>query len=197
MDINIIGIIIAGIVGWVYIIRDFRKKTYKKQYYALSDEDMWLIKEEVKGLEGRAFEELCYWLFKNNSRYKNIELTPETHDGGKDLIVTDEKGNKIYVECKRYTDKATVNEEWMIGREILQKLVGAMVIDNIKHGIIATTGNVHKNGWEILRKLDDNKDIKIDLLLYDDIIRMIEEIDSTEVIEVLGLQRAGEESLNV
>lgn len=92
----------------------------------------------------RQFEVFCYELFKALG-YK-AHLTPEGPDGGKDVIVN----SNIYVECKRYNST-------MIGREICQKLLGALTADKMKEGIIFTNGQIHQNAIDFMHKTDKIK----------------------------------------
>lgn len=93
----------------------------------------------LKVLSPRQFEYFCAELFKGLGH--EVYLMPDGQDGGKDVIVDDE----IYVECKRYNTS-------MIGREICQKLLGAVEADNMKKGIVFTNGKIHNNGAEMFAK---------------------------------------------
>lgn len=169
---------------WAWAFRNIDFSNFKKRYSQLSPEQLFLIKETIKHMEGIEFEEFCTWLFKKSGKYNSVILTQAAGDGGKDIILD----NKIYVECKRYTEKATVTEEYMIGREICQKLVGAMVGDGFKEGIIMTTGSMHRNAWDYILNLEKNApDIKIDFLLLDDIMKMVRQINSTEIFNVVRI----------
>lgn len=66
--------------------------------------------------------------------HSDAYATQGVSDGGKDVIFTDFKtGKKCYIECKRY------GANTVIGRPILQKLVGAALADDaIPHSIITT-----------------------------------------------------------
>lgn len=179
--ILIIGFVICQ---WVWVFKNINSLNFKKVYGELSPEQLFLIKENIKHMEGRQFEELCTWLFKKSGKYSSVILTQAERDGGKDIILD----NKIYVECKRYTEKATVTEEFMIGREICQKLAGAMVGDGFREGIIITTGSIHRNAWDYIINLEKNApDIKIDFLLLDDIMKMIKQTNSTEIFNVVRI----------
>jgi len=188
--IFIILLISVLLYSWVSM---FINKDYKiilncnKKYTDLSDLDFEKIKNEIKCMEGRQFEIFCEWLFKNTGEYKSVILTKATNDEGRDLILTDKNHETIFVECKRYTERATTTEEFMIGREICQKLVGAMISEGVKRGIIITTGNIHKNAWDYITKLENNTDIKIDVVNINDIIRMIQDINKPEVLTVIGI----------
>lgn len=149
--------------------------------------DLEKVKHEIQHMEGREFEIFCEWLFKHMGEYKSVTLTEATNDEGKDLILVDENDKTIFVECKRYTEKATETEDFMIGREICQKLVGAIVSEGLKQGIIITTGSIHQNAWDYMTKLEKNSDIAIDIMNLDDIMRAVWEINSSEVLNVVGL----------
>lgn len=172
------------ILQWILMFKNKDYKYIRKKYTNINSTDISKIKRVIQHLDGRQFEELCAWLFSKSGKYKSVILTEAERDGGKDIILDDE----VYVECKRYADKATITEDFMIGREICQKLVGAMVADGFKKGIIMTTGNVHRNAWDYIINLEKNSpDIKIDFLLLDDIIKMIREINSTEIFDIISL----------
>lgn len=196
--INNFGLILLGIVltitlySWITMFKnrdynfiiDYNRK-YKNRELTVHDLDN--IKHEIEHMEGREFEVFSEWLFKKIGKYKSVTLTPAENDEGRDLILIDENNNKIFVECKRYTDKATTTEEFMIGREIWQKLIGSMIADNIEKGIIVTTGNIHQNAWDYINKLEKNTGIKIDIIALDEIMRTIERINSSEVLDIVGL----------
>lgn len=160
---------------------------YSRKYKdrVLTTKDLDIIECKIKNMEGRQFEIFCNWLFKNMGKYESVTLTPERNDKGRDLILVDRSSETTLVECKRYTDKATITEEFMIGREICQKLIGAMVVDNVKKGIVITTGNVHQNAWDYINKLEKNTDIRIEIMNLDDIMKVIQEINSAEVLNVV------------
>lgn len=151
----------------------------------LGDDNIPKIKENIMKMEGREFEIFCARLFEETGKYKSVELTPPQYDGGKDIILD----GKIYVECKRYTDGATKTEEYMIGREICQKLVGAIVAEGLKQGIIITTGNIHQNAWDYIIKLEKKSDIRIEIMDIDDIMNMVKSINTTEVLGWVGLAK--------
>lgn len=79
--------------------------------------------------------------------HSDAYATQGVSDGGKDVIFTDSKsGKKCYCECKRY------GANTVIGRPILQKLVGAALADGaIPHSII-TTGRFTNECLEEARK---------------------------------------------
>lgn len=93
----------------------------------------------LKQLSPRQFEYFCSEFFRELGH--EVYLMPDGPDGGKDVIVDD----KIYVECKRYNTTT-------VGREICQKLLGAVEADGMNKGIIFTNGRVHDNALEMFAK---------------------------------------------
>ena len=95
-----------------------------------------LEKNRIRALSPIAFEEYMANLFIKYGY--EVEQTPPTNDGGKDLILKYD-GVKYYVECKHFT-------EGTVGREIIQKLVGAGIVDGDVYGfIVATTSCFNDN----------------------------------------------------
>ena len=106
------------------------------------------IEKMIRNMNPREFEEFIAELYKKLG-YR-VELTSETSDGGKDVILYDTKRKKkIYVECKHYAKNN------LVGREICQKLLGAMYADKIDEGIIVTTGGFHRNALMIQNKVNN------------------------------------------
>ena len=86
--------------------------------------------------------------------FTNIILLPLGPDGGKDIIC--EKGSeKFYVECKRYSLNNSISTLQV------EKLLGAMISDNINNGIIITTGPVSDDVKSILNKINKPYNISI------------------------------------
>lgn len=117
-------------------------------------------KNKIKTLQANEFEAYIADLFQKLGF--NATLTPSTNDGGKDIVIT--KDDKTYyVECKHFS-------EGLVGREIVQKLVGAAIIDgNVDGFIVATSSYFNANAIECAKK--NNHIILLDL---DDIISLIE-----------------------
>jgi len=88
----------------------------------------------VFNLTPRQFEEYTAELFEKRG-YK-VKLTPETRDGGKDLLIIqgDMLGEfLIYTECKRYAPDNP------IGVRIVRELFGTIIADRATAGIIVTS----------------------------------------------------------
>lgn len=90
----------------------------------------------------RQFEEFCYELFQ--ALGYNAYLMEDGPDGGKDVILD----NKIYVECKRYNSDT-------VGREICQKLLGAVTADKKEAGIIFTNGKIAPTATEFVDRVEN------------------------------------------
>lgn len=92
----------------------------------------------------RNFEILCADIFE--SLGYNVELTPQTNDGGYDILL--EKNNKyIIVECKCYS----LNKK--VGRPDIQKLVGANQIVKADSMIFITTSEFTNQAKDYANKL--------------------------------------------
>lgn len=95
----------------------------------------------------RKFEQFVAKQFKRKN-FKVI-LTPRTNDGGKDIII-DKNGIKTYVECKYW------NSNKSIGREEIQKLAGAAMMDGVRNALFITTSTYNKNAFETAKALNKN-----------------------------------------
>jgi len=151
---------------------------------------MRIKKENINRLTGFEFEGFCQWLFQNSPEYKNVELTPPSNDGGVDLILTNANDEKIYVDCKKYDTHFNLDNEsdgrgeFFISRVICQKLVGAMVANNIKKGIIVTTGSISPNALEYIEKLNENSGLSLKIYTMDNILKLIEAHENQEDYEL-------------
>lgn len=163
----------------------FKDHNSFKEYNSLSEIDLKIAENLIKNMTGREFEKFCAWLFKKSGKYESVELTKASCDGGKDIILNGD----TYVECKRYNDGNGEYDTFEIGREICQKLVGAMVGDGIKKGIIVTTGSINKNAWEYLKNIEKNTDLQLEFIIFSELINMIREINSDEIFnEIINIK---------
>lgn len=136
---------------------------YPDEYYMMDiyDED-WNIGclIDVFINNSHSFEWFCAELFSNMG-YKNIGVTSATHDGGYDVKM-DDGMNTYLVECKCY------KQENMVGRPILQKLVGANAVIHAEKLIVVTTSCFS----EYARNYADNLGIiLIDGVMLESLIR--------------------------
>lgn len=129
-------------------------------------------REYLQNLTGFEFEDFCASLFRSMG-YKDVEKTPSVNDEGRDLILTTDDGETIFVEAKRY-------ENIKIGREICQKLTGSLIGFGVKRGIIITTSEIHQNAWDYICKVEENSDIRIDCIDMNEIQRILKRINDVE-----------------
>src|SRR6202022_99483 len=86
--------------------------------------------EYLLSLTSAEFEDAIAGLYRCQGY--SVRQTPYTSDGGFDIVATNEKEN-LYIECKRFSPTSK------IGRPILQKLVGAIPIEDRCRGVLITT----------------------------------------------------------
>ena len=141
--------------------------------YNLKNKQNNFTQEQLKlilaGFSPRQFELFTYELFKGLGY--NAHVMPDGPDGGKDVILN----GKIYVECKRYNSDT-------VGREICQKLLGAVVADKMERGIIFTNGKIHNNALEFIKKTD-----KIELWDYDKIYEYATSLKKNKLGKIIDL----------
>lgn len=150
-------------------------KPEKKQIYS---EDSTIIKvlpvnerllqyladnpNEWYNLEPRKFEEVMAEIYTKLGY--NVKITSETRDGGKDLIITDNRGFgdfMYYVECKHY------KPENHVGIGFVQRLHGVVNGDRVNGGVLATTSFFSKPAREFV--LNNNLNCQIKLQDYNSI----------------------------
>ncbi|MBN8283565.1 MAG: restriction endonuclease [Zoogloea sp.] len=100
--------------------------------------------ELLYSLPPRKFEELIASVFHKNGF--DVELTPETRDGGIDIIAVQRDdlcgGSLNLIECKRYLPHNTV------GIGVVQRLYGVVEQHKATKGIIVTTSSFTKDAKE-------------------------------------------------
>lgn len=93
--------------------------------------------ELLHSLPPRKFEELIASVFRQAGF--EVELTPETRDGGIDIIAVKKdgySGNSLHlIECKRYLPNNTV------GIGVVQRLLGVVEQHRATKGIVVTTSS--------------------------------------------------------
>ena len=90
--------------------------------------------EAVRELSPRQFEELVAELFMEKGYH--VELTQQTRDGGKDLIIMNRSdiGNfMVYAECKHYRPDRPV------GVDVVTQLLGRINFDRATAGMVVTS----------------------------------------------------------
>lgn len=69
-----------------------------------------------------------------------VHNTPDTGDGGVDVLLTDRNGRTAVVQCKRY--RSTV------GEEIVRDLYGTMMHQGADRAFLVTTGSISPQAWK-------------------------------------------------
>ena len=125
--------------------------------------------EFMRQLNPRKFEELIAEILRGHGY--EITLTPETRDGGKDIVALYKSpfGHQMFiVECKRY------QEENKVGVELVRSLYGVKMAENYNQAILVTTSTFSKPAQEFVKPL------KCQLVLkdYNDIAQWCKEYNS-------------------
>lgn len=118
-------------------------------------------KDIISSMHWREFEEFIEKLFIANG-YSTL-LTPPSWDEGKDIVAT-KNGVKYFIECKHWSSD-------LVGREYLQKLVGAAAPYRVNHVIFITTSGYHDNAIAYANLLNKT-DMKISLWGMADILEL-------------------------
>lgn len=78
--------------------------------------------------------------------YKNVILTPPSINNGKNIICS-KNNNTIYILCK---SKVMSNK---IASEDIEVLLGSMILDNVRQGIIITTSIVNDDIYKTIKNI--------------------------------------------
>lgn len=141
--------------------------------------DETTIHKAINRLKPREFEWFISELFKLKGY--GTELTQQSNDGGKDVIAYLDDGI-TYIECKKYTKGISV-----VGREVINKLAGAMLGDRVFHGIVCTTGDINSKALKEIDKINYNGIINIKTMYMTDIINFCYECDPDKVCMLLSI----------
>ncbi|MCI0695942.1 restriction endonuclease [candidate division KSB1 bacterium] len=126
-----------------------------------------LLEEIVIGRKGileaspRQFEEIAYAYFRNTID-GSVELTIQTRDGGYDLLCIDSKIGSFIVEAKRYSNKIDIS--------IVRELLGVMVYNDIKRGIVFHSSALTRDAEQFVTKLRDKGEWNIEPRNVEDIM---------------------------
>lgn len=112
--------------------------------------------EQLYLLTPRKFEELVAAIFSNNGF--SVELTPETRDGGVDIIAVHKSaltGNTVHlVECKRYAPDNGV------GIGVVQRLLGTVSQMKANKGVIVTTSFFTRDAMKVAKDTEHTLSLK-------------------------------------
>ncbi|MFT9495826.1 restriction endonuclease [Anaerosolibacter sp.] len=182
--------ILIAMFNFVYYVFQYVRLKHLAEFEAKKFLYSIFSRRHMYDLTPAEFEEWIAIILRK-SGYEKVMVTPISGDGGKDIIC-EKDGREIYVECKRYmypelaahltlNGQATTHNE--VGREICQKLVGAMVGDNVHRGMIITTSVFHDNAKEYVSKLPEQ--YKVELIDGSKLCEMYEEVAYKE----FGIQK--------
>jgi restriction system protein len=107
----------------------------------------------------REFEKLVVELLQRlgyGGQVKNSGLvTQYTNDKGIDGVIKEDilGFGRIYIQAKRYA------RENLVGREDIQKFVGALAVENSEKGVFITTSDFNKGAYEYVGNLSSNTKI--------------------------------------
>lgn len=125
--------------------------------------------EVLQNLSATGFEQLCGRLLREYN-FENIEITPQSHDGGIDgyatLKINPFVNLSVYFQCKRYTGT--------VPTEKVQAFIGVMETNkrSVEKGLMITTGSFAKAAIEI-----EKNNIKLELIDGDKLVEMFEEVE--------------------
>lgn len=120
----------------------------------VSEVNDWMLNElnknstDIYKLSSRRFEELIAEIFMRKGY--DVELTPATRDGGKDIYVAhkDDFGSFLYlVECKHY------DPSHKVGVNVLRDLYGILSKEKATYGIVVTTSDFTKPAQEFQQEI--------------------------------------------
>ena len=129
-QISLMAFLTTAIALVLYLKTKHSNFIYKNRHFSNID---------YMKLSDHEFEQFCSDVL-NTLGYRT-KVTPPKNDGGKDLVGTDPKGNKIFGECKQWTTTS-------VGRPAMQKLKGCMVDANVSQGIFITTSRFSSKALE-------------------------------------------------
>ena len=92
--------------------------------------------------------------YLSNLGFTNIMVLPIGPDAGKDIIC-EKNSEKFYIKCKRYSPNSYISSFQV------EKLLGSMISDNIKNGLIITTGDLSKEAKDTLKKIKKPYNINV------------------------------------
>lgn len=127
----------------------------------VSEVNDWMLNELSKNpadlyqLSSRRFEELIAEIFMRKGY--DVELTPATRDGGKDIYVArkDDFGSFLYlVECKKN------NPNNKVGVKVIRDLYGVLSKEKATYGIVVTTSDFTKPAQEFQQDLKFQMSLK-------------------------------------
>ena len=135
--------LIGKLINQIYLYYKMHKKF----------ENCNLLSNLAHRLTPHEFEIWCSE-YLSNLGFTNIMVLPIGPDAGKDIIC-EKNSEKFYIECKRYSPNSYISSLQV------EKVVGSMISDNIKNGLIITTGDLSKEAKDTLKKIKKPYNINV------------------------------------
>lgn len=135
--------LIGKLINQIYLYYKMHKKF----------ENCNLLSNLAHRLTPHEFEIWCSE-YLSNLGFTNIMVLPIGPDAGKDIIC-EKNSEKFYIECKRYSPNSYISSFQV------EKLLGSMISDNIKNGLIITTGDLSKEAKDTLKKIKKPYNINV------------------------------------
>ena len=135
--------LIGKLINQIYLYYKMHKKF----------ENCNLLSNLAHRLNPHEFEIWCSE-YLSNLGFTNIMVLPIGPDAGKDIIC-EKNSEKFYIECKRYSPNSYISSFQV------EKLLGSMISDNIKNGLIITTGDLSKEAKDTLKKIKKPYNINV------------------------------------
>ena len=135
--------------GCTYIDKPNAEMDYLSQPILKIYDEILRNPEYVYSLEPYKFEEFVADVFQHSGF--NAEVTQKTHDGGKDIVATFEKGGVLYTtyfECKKYALDRPV------GVNVVRELYAVMEKERVDKGVIVTTSSFTRDAVLEAQKLN-------------------------------------------
>lgn len=135
--------LIGKLINQIYLYYKMHKKF----------ENCNLLSKLAYRLTPHEFEIWCSE-YLSNLGFTNIMVLPIGPDAGKDIIC-EKNSEKFYIECKRYSPNSYISSFQV------EKLLGSMISDNVKNGLIITTGDLSKEAKDTLKKIKKPYNINV------------------------------------
>jgi len=152
--------LVVGLEVWLAMYLRRRREARKVMHKRL-----WLAGKEcmdavMKIEHGRKFNEFIRDVLAKQPGFEKLHVTEASGDDESDGSGIDIRGlymgQPVAVRCIRFeeTDKK-------IGREAVKEFVGSMAVDNIKNGILVTTGGFSRQTYEIVEELKGKYELRL------------------------------------
>lgn len=130
-------------------------------------------KENIDKLSDMEFKGFCKWLLEGSNAYSNIIINGPSNNSSFDLLLSSDDNENIYVKCQRGNDN-------LLNKNTCEILVGSMIGDNVKMGLILTTSDIEDSALDYINNINANSPVYISLLTMKDILSMLNDFRKNE-----------------